>query len=263
MNIVPNNQQSEQSPFEAIRHKDEQGHEFWLATELLALLEYKTWKRQKETVERAIISCQNNKADGTLHFVEVVQMAQIGDSAAYRKVVRDYRLSRYGAYLTAMNGDPRKTKVAAAQGYFAVKTHEAETANNERLHSIPILPPAQQLAMATQSLKELGIELDNPRYAQGLRDWALNLLGVANSPAIKDNDERWVSAAKRAEELGFGRVGADLSVRVSLGRWIAKQSLTRHKETRMCNGEDRYIWCYLVCNELDDAIREFFESAIA
>lgn len=116
---------SQSSPFDSIRHEDNQG-EYWLATELLALFGYKSWKRQKETVERAVISCQNAGNNSTPHFVEVVQMAQIGGSQAYRSVIKDYRLSRLGCYLTAMNGDPRKSEIAAAQGYFAIKTREAE-----------------------------------------------------------------------------------------------------------------------------------------
>lgn len=125
--------------------------------------------------------------------------------------------------------------------------------------AIPVLPPAQQLALATQSLKDLGIDLTNPRYAQGLRDWALNLIGVTALPA--STGERWAGVAERAEELGFGRIGADLSKRVKLGRWVSKCGLTRRREKRLCNGEDREIWLYRVCNELDEAIADFFNAA--
>ena len=39
---------------------------------------------------------------------------------------RDYFLSRPAAYLIAMNGDPSKPEIAAAQIYFAVKTRQME-----------------------------------------------------------------------------------------------------------------------------------------
>jgi DNA-damage-inducible protein D len=38
-------------------------------------------------------------------------------------------MSRFGMYLLAMNGDPSKPQVAAAQQYFAVMTRAAETDN--------------------------------------------------------------------------------------------------------------------------------------
>jgi DNA-damage-inducible protein D len=115
-----------ENPFDQIRHQDENGKEFWYATELLTLLDYQSWRRQKETVERAIGACENSGQESESHFTTVVQMAQIGDSQAFREVIRDYKLSRYACYLTAMNGDPRKPAIAEAQTYFAMKTREAE-----------------------------------------------------------------------------------------------------------------------------------------
>jgi len=40
----------------------------------------------------------------------------------------DFYLSRFACYLIAMNGDPSKAEVAAAQQYFAIKTREGELA---------------------------------------------------------------------------------------------------------------------------------------
>ncbi|NJM22978.1 MAG: hypothetical protein HC907_31960 [Richelia sp. SM1_7_0] len=65
-------------------------------------------------------------------------MAQIGDSQAFRETLKDYKLSRYACYITAMNGDPRKPEIAAAQSYFALLTREAELAsqNQELIRSV-------------------------------------------------------------------------------------------------------------------------------
>jgi hypothetical protein len=148
---------TQSSPFDSIRHEDEQG-EYWLATELLTLFGYKTWKRQKDTVERAIISCQNSGNDSASNFAEVVQMAQIGDSQAYRSVVRDYKLSRLGCYLTAMNGDPRKPEIASAQSYFAIKAREAEVIipqQSERLRELEL-----QVALAQANAEMMKCERD-------------------------------------------------------------------------------------------------------
>ncbi|MBD2615664.1 DNA-damage-inducible protein [Nostoc punctiforme FACHB-252] len=135
MDAITSSQSTSDSPFDQIRKIDEQGNEYWLATELLTLLGYQTWKRIKDTVERAKISAKNSGIDSSHHLVDVVQMAQIGTSQAFREVLDDYKLSRHACYLVAMNGDPRKPQIAAAQNYFAFKTREAElsTQNSELL----------------------------------------------------------------------------------------------------------------------------------
>ncbi|MGB3759055.1 MAG: BRO family protein [Rivularia sp. (in: cyanobacteria)] len=129
---------SDTSPFDQIKKIDELGTEYWLATDLLASMGYRTWKRIKDTVERAKISARNSGVNISYHFVNVVQMTQIGDSQAFRETLKDYKLSRYACYITAMNGDPRKPEIAAAQSYFALLTREAELAsqNQELIGSV-------------------------------------------------------------------------------------------------------------------------------
>lgn len=108
------------SPFDSIR-RIENGWEFWLATELLKMLGYQSWKRIKDTVERAILSLINSGQNPQEHVDNVVQIQKIGDKGGKKDVIKDYKLSRHACYLVAMVGDPRKPEVAAAQNYFAVE----------------------------------------------------------------------------------------------------------------------------------------------
>lgn len=108
-----------ESPFDQIKHIDENGLEYWLARELQILLGYETWQRFQDAVERARTSMINTGQDPDVNAAKVVDL-----DGGYER--GDYKLSRFGAYMVAMNGDPRKTEIANAQSYFAIKTREAE-----------------------------------------------------------------------------------------------------------------------------------------
>lgn len=126
-NIVPAGggyQNSQVSPFDEIKHTSLDGAEYWLARELMPLLGYRTWQRFEDAIERGIVSCRAAGQDTDTAFVQVTQLSDAGNLGDQGK--REYKLTRYAAYLIAMNGDPRKPEIAAAQTYFAVKTREAE-----------------------------------------------------------------------------------------------------------------------------------------
>jgi DNA-damage-inducible protein D len=61
-------------------------------------------------------------------------MVDIG-SGAHRKV-ENVHLSRYACYLLVQNGDPSKPMVALGQTYFAVRTREAELAEEAALQGM-------------------------------------------------------------------------------------------------------------------------------
>jgi DNA-damage-inducible protein D len=110
----------EGSPFDRIRRTDEHG-EWWSARDLQPLLGYLRWEDFRNSIERAKIAINNSGQTADLHASE-------RSEASGRTARTNYKLSRYGAYMVAMNGDPRKAEVAAAQTYFAVQTRKAETA---------------------------------------------------------------------------------------------------------------------------------------
>lgn len=112
------------SPFDAIRRSDERG-EYWRARDLMPLLGYAKWERFEDAIDRARISIRNAGQDPDAAASRLREpVATSGKAPDTTRI--NYRLSRYGAYVVAMNGDPRKPEIAAAQTYFAVKTREAE-----------------------------------------------------------------------------------------------------------------------------------------
>jgi len=124
------------SPFDQIRRQDETG-EWWSARELMPFMAYDKWENFHNVIERAIRAAQNTGTYSDQSFSRYRE--ETGGAPRL-----DYRLSRQAAYLVAMNGDPNKPAVAAAQAYFAVQTRTAEV-------------------------------LQMPNYASALRGWAAEL----------------------------------------------------------------------------------------
>lgn len=107
------------SPFDSIRRTRDDGSEFWSARDMQPLMAYARWEDFQKIVRRATASAANS--DHPEGFSEITEKGRDGRSPR-----ADVHLTRFAAYLVAMNGDPNKPEVAAAQAYFAVKTREAE-----------------------------------------------------------------------------------------------------------------------------------------
>lgn len=117
------------SLFESIRHINEDGVEFWSARELCELIEYASWQKFVNVIEKAMEACKNSGQPIENHFNRVVKMVTIG-SGAERKT-QDIELTRYACYLVVQNADPTKTLVAQGQTYFAIQTRYAEIQQSE------------------------------------------------------------------------------------------------------------------------------------
>ncbi|SKI67224.1 phage antirepressor KilAC domain-containing protein [Mycobacteroides abscessus] len=136
------------SPFDAIKQVTADGREFWSARDLMPLMGYSAWRNFLVPIERAVVAAKSQIDDVTSNFV------------GYRKIsatkpMEDFELSRFAAYLVAMNGDPNKPQVAAAQAYFAIRTREAEVAEVPVFQIPRTLPDALRLAADQAERAEL------------------------------------------------------------------------------------------------------------
>ena len=115
--------------FESIKHIDENGIEFWYARELMTTLEYSKWGNFVKVIEKAKESCKNSNVNALDHFADVGKTIRMPKDA--KKIIEDFKLTRYACYLIAQNGDSRKRAIALAQTYFAVQTRKQEITRQE------------------------------------------------------------------------------------------------------------------------------------
>jgi DNA-damage-inducible protein D len=109
------------SPFDQVRRVRPDGTEYWSARDLMPLMGYARWEDFAKITERAKASADNAGQGGFSEMTE--KPGSLGGRPR-----QDFHLTRFAAYLTAMNGDPHMPQVAIAQTYFAVRTREAEVA---------------------------------------------------------------------------------------------------------------------------------------
>ena len=115
--------------FEDIKHVDEEGREYWLARELMPILEYTLWQRFSNVIKKAKENCENSNYNVLDHFISADKMVSIGSNTT--RLIDDYKLSRYACYLIVLNCDPRKKVISLAKTYFAIQTRKQELSEKE------------------------------------------------------------------------------------------------------------------------------------
>lgn len=109
---------------ENLKKTGEQGLEYWMARDIHATLGYGVWDKFEPVIGRAADSLRANGLDPSHHIAQTSKMMGLGKGGVREGV--DYFLSRPACRLIAMNGDPSKAEIAAAQAYFVVQTHRME-----------------------------------------------------------------------------------------------------------------------------------------
>lgn len=128
------------SAFEAIRHIDENGQEYWWARELMPTLSYNKWQDFYRVIQEAMEAHQKSGGDPKAIFMDV---RKDSPNAKKKYPTLDYKLTRHACYLIVLSADGRKEVIALAKSYFAVSTrlHELAQAAEDRarLELTPLL----------------------------------------------------------------------------------------------------------------------------
>jgi DNA-damage-inducible protein D len=109
----------------SLRKTAENGADYWMARDIMEVLDYGNWRDFREVIGRAQASCEKAGHFVDNHFALMHQMVEIGSGAKRER--ENFALSKYACYLVAMNGDTSKPEIATAQAYFVEQTHRQES----------------------------------------------------------------------------------------------------------------------------------------
>jgi DNA-damage-inducible protein D len=171
---------------------------------------YGTWERFSNPLQRAIQSASNT---GMVVDQEFRRSAK--PPASGGKAREDYELSRQAAYLVAMNGDPNKPEVAAAQAYFATRTVQAEVVE-QRASVLPAWAQALHALVDQQA----AIEVEQQRQAAAVREIEARVVSVEGAhneftalgyAKLNDlpTDRRWLAQLGKCASAALRQAGEE------------------------------------------------------
>jgi len=179
--------------------KNENGFTYWWASDLMTMLGYKDMKSFQKVLDRA------TKAFVSLnipHYENIIAESREING----EKVQDFKLSRFGCYITVMNGDPKKVEVAEAQSYFAQQTRKFELyiQNNNELDRLLI---REEL---TEGNKSLASAANKAGVTDFVKFQTAGYLGMYNMPSWQLEKKRGVKKRKLMEHMGRTELAANL-----------------------------------------------------
>lgn len=213
------------SPFDAIRHIDDQG-EYWLARELMKGLGYEQWRRFEAVVAEAMAACKSNGDNIEHHFANVGKMIQTGKGA--KRKVAEYRLSRAACYMVALSADGNKDEVAAAKRYFADMTRKQEV--GEALSAIS----AAEFLSLMGRVRELEEQIPNLKRqiatgSAGISAWDRLEIGKNDVP------DEYLRFSEFADDEIPAALVANMNRKAEIG-------LCKRLSNRLDHNRRRYCW---------------------
>jgi DNA-damage-inducible protein D len=109
------------------------------------------------------MACESTGQDPDNHIRRAPKKVSIGSGAVRQR--EDFFVSRFGAYLIAMNGSPQLPQVAEAQRYFAVQTRRQELSEQ-------FLDVEKRVALRAR-VRDANKHLRDAAYECGVQRWAL------------------------------------------------------------------------------------------
>ena len=150
--------------FESIKHIDEEGKEYWLARELMQVLNYSKWERFEGVINKAKTACKNSDKPVDDYFPRAGKIVKTGVST---REIQDYKLNRYACYLIVQEADSRKEVVALGKTYFAVQTRRMEVLDN----NYELLTEVEKRLYRRKETKERNKFLNNAARNAGVKNF--------------------------------------------------------------------------------------------
>lgn len=148
--------------------------EFWFARDIQEALNYSKWENFQNVLKKAIASCEEAGDPVEAHFRRIDRAITMPNGG--ERITDDFMLTRYAAYLIAMNGDPRKKAVAYSQSYFAVQTRKHEI--------IEARMQLQERIDARDRLKESEKSLNALMYERGVDSKGFGIIRSKGDAAL-------------------------------------------------------------------------------